>query len=51
MGPPPTSNQMVIIADIDNNRFAVLAAINDDNNEVNKDEMDRIDAASDGVKG
>ena len=31
------------------NRFAVLAAINDDDDGVNEDEMDRIDAASDGV--
>ena len=30
MGPPPTSNQMAIIADIDNNRFAVLAADDDE---------------------
>ena len=40
MGPPPTSNQMAIIADINNNQFAAFATIDGDNDNV--DEIDEL---------
>ena len=46
MGPPPTSNQMALIANIDNNRFAALAAIDDDSAYIMSDSDESEDSDS-----